>query len=108
MPKHETCPPGQEIMSENRCAEAQKMASWLGLNPSRNELQKGHWHDVPSHCSVQKNTGESGWKDDVHWNTMWNSDNRRLKSGEFQMICEAGGNNYSEAVDFINVIEQRV
>ena len=94
MPKYETCPPGQEIMSENRCAEAQRMASWLGLNPSRNELQKGPWPGVPSHCSVQINTGEPGVKDDVHWNTMWNSGNERLKSGEFQMICEEGSNNY--------------
>ena len=104
MPEYETCPPGQEIMSENRCEEAKRVASWLGLKPSRNELQKGHWPGVPAHCSVQTKINEAGFKDDVHWNTMWDSTNGRLKSGVFQAICEAGNKNYLEVNNIINVL----
>ena len=94
MPKNEPCPVGQEIMTKDRCHEAQKVAYWFGLQPRRNVLQIGYWNNVPSHCSVQANTGEQWAKDDVHWNTNWDSDNSRFKSGEFQMICEAGKKDF--------------
>ena len=104
MPKYEKCPEGQEIMSEERCREAQKVADWLGLKPGRNVLQVDSWHNVPSHCSVQSNTGVQWAKDDVHWNTMWNSDSSRLKSGEFQMICEAGNKRpYSQGLKCLQI-----
>ena len=90
MQKHESCPIGQDIMSESRCNVAQKAATALGLNPGRNVLQVGYWHGVPPYCSVQANTGVPQWKDDVHWNSNWDSDVSRLNSGEFLMICEAG------------------
>ena len=92
MRKQESCPPGQEIMSESRCNVAQKAATSLGLRPFRNVLQAGHWNGIPPFCSVQANIGAPQWKDDVHWNTNWDSDASRLKSGEFLMICEEGSN----------------
>ena len=86
MPANTACHTGKEVATEDRCREAAKWASSLGLNPVR-PFQTGHWGDIPFQCSAQI----LGIGDDTfHWN--WNSqtDNSRFTTGEFVMICEKG------------------
>ena len=77
----EPCPIGREITSESRCREVRKHAASLGLNPKK-PLVVGSSKGVPYQCST--------YDDALHWNTNSETNNARLTTGEFVMICETG------------------
>ena len=88
MAKNQVCPPGREITSIDRCIQAEKYSSSLGLSPKR-PLKKGTWPGLPFQCSAQTKTDDT-----FHFSSNDNTDNSRFVTGEFVMICEKIGRKF--------------
>ena len=84
LPPTEECSPGSGIGYASRCDEAKFWAMSLGLFPQR-DPKVGSWSDVPLGCAAQV-----GIDDTIHFNARSATNNKKLVSGEFVMICEAG------------------
>ena len=78
------CAQGTEITNASRCKEVAHWKAQLGIHPVRPVYVK-EWPSVPFQCSYQVEGDET-----IHFNRNSQSDNERLKSGEFLMICEKG------------------
>jgi hypothetical protein len=82
--ENEECTPGTEITNAIRCKEAGHWSVELGLFTKR-PVYRGNWQSVPFQCSSQI-TGDNT----IHFNSYEQTNNKRLKSGEFVRICEKG------------------
>merc|ERR1711959_815482 len=48
-------------------------------------MQSGSWNGVPLQCSVQYDS--ASYDQAPHWNTIASTDNSRVATGEFRIIC---------------------
>jgi hypothetical protein len=82
---NQTCAPGTEITTASRCTEVSNWKAQLGIRPVRPVYVKDDWKSVPFQCSYQVEGDET-----IHFNRNPKSNNKRLTSGEFLMICDKG------------------
>jgi hypothetical protein len=91
-----TCPPDTVAPIDSQCwsayqaVKAQDSATF-SYNAKR-ELVNGTWGNVPVGCSVQYADGQdlyvsTNQDQSPHWNNAASSDNTRLNSGEFRLLC---------------------
>merc|ERR1712038_685365 len=91
MPEHATsCPSGTDV-AEADCMEAyHAIKDDRTVYPTRRGLVSGSWNGVPLGCSLQfKGSYVASNKDESpHWNTYSFTDNSRVATGEFRVICK--------------------
>lgn len=88
-----TCAPDLKIRSKRECDAAYASIQAENKMSNKRGMQKGSWNGVPLDCSTQydsaKKYGRAKFDQAPHWNTRPSTDNSRVKSGEFRIICLA-------------------
>ena len=89
------CPSGTAALGRSECLPARQALATQGKfsYPAKRGLVEGSWPGVPVGCSVQyadepaDRYVSSNQDQSPHWNSAATSDNSRVASGEFRLIC---------------------